>query len=342
VSELSIARDRERVERQRRGGRGGFSIQPAVPEDFDGSWQFCRVYFRQNRNGDGGGWSVDYPRADINVSIRLSELTKTTVSFAGPEEPNHVVIRLTDPTLFQCPFIMMTEVGAAYISEDEAEALRNYLLKGGSLWADDFWGECREAWTEQITKAFPCAFPRRTAERSSAVRTIFAIGGGVPNRRSVLVGTGGGTSDVPERPMPRAASSISRAHHGVDDAQHRHRRFVGRGSVEPAVLYEFSTKIARSASMRSSRNDSLTGSRESGTGSSPLALSEFCSARIHQQSSTCDGPCAATVSASSSATPARHVCPAGGGADQPIGSFTTGVSTRMSSTWASPLSTSLV
>ena len=95
------------------------------------------------------------------MSIRLSELTKTTVSFAGPEEPKHLVIRLTDPTLFQCPFIMMTEVGAAFIDDAEAEALRNYLLKGGFLWADDFWGEYAwEAWAEQIGKALPPAqFP---------------------------------------------------------------------------------------------------------------------------------------------------------------------------------------
>ena len=36
---------------------------------------------------------------------------------------------------------MMTEVGAAYLDDAEAEALRNYVLKGGFLWADDFWGE---------------------------------------------------------------------------------------------------------------------------------------------------------------------------------------------------------
>ncbi|MEO5739334.1 MAG: hypothetical protein ABIS29_01895, partial [Vicinamibacterales bacterium] len=110
VSEFSIAGNREQVERQRRGGRGGFNIRFATPEDFDGSWQFCRIAFRQNRNGDGAGWNVDFPRADINMSIRLSELTKTTVGFAGPGEPKHQVVRLTDSTLFQCPFIMMTEV----------------------------------------------------------------------------------------------------------------------------------------------------------------------------------------------------------------------------------------
>ena len=53
--------------------------------------------------GDGGGWSVDYPRADTNLSIRLSELTKTSISTDTAGEPNHLVVRLTDPELFQCP-----------------------------------------------------------------------------------------------------------------------------------------------------------------------------------------------------------------------------------------------
>ena len=62
-------------------------MRPAEAGDFDGSFQFCRVAFRQSRGGDGGNWGVDFPRADINMSIRLSELTKTTVSFAGPRSP---------------------------------------------------------------------------------------------------------------------------------------------------------------------------------------------------------------------------------------------------------------
>src|SRR5262245_11558110 len=68
----------------RRGGRqfGGFYGRPmrfATAEDFDGSFQFCRVVFSEAQNGDGGGWNVDYPRADENLSIRLSELTTTSV-----------------------------------------------------------------------------------------------------------------------------------------------------------------------------------------------------------------------------------------------------------------------
>ena len=45
--------------------------------DYDGAFIFCRIMFRQNPYGDGGGWGVDYPRADINFPYRLSELTTT-------------------------------------------------------------------------------------------------------------------------------------------------------------------------------------------------------------------------------------------------------------------------
>ena len=57
---------------------GGPSVKLATPEDFDGDFLFCRIVFRNAPNGDGGGWGVDYPRADINLSFRLSELTTTT------------------------------------------------------------------------------------------------------------------------------------------------------------------------------------------------------------------------------------------------------------------------
>jgi hypothetical protein len=39
------------------------------------------------------------------------ELTRTRISRDSSGERNHVLLRLTDDLLFQCPFIMMTEVG---------------------------------------------------------------------------------------------------------------------------------------------------------------------------------------------------------------------------------------
>jgi hypothetical protein len=53
---------------------------------------------------------------------------------------------------------MMTEVGSAFFDETEAARLKDYLLKGGFLWADDFWGDYAWEWWEvQIRKAFPAA-----------------------------------------------------------------------------------------------------------------------------------------------------------------------------------------
>jgi Domain of unknown function (DUF4159) len=142
------------AEAQRRGRGITVGIRTPTPQSFDGKFNFCRVMF--SGNGDGGGWYVDYPRADTNLSIRLSELTKTEISMEPSGEPNHFVVRLTDPELFQCPFIMMTEVGGTYFSPEEAQRLREYLLKGGFLWADDFWGSYAwENWVSEFSKVLP-------------------------------------------------------------------------------------------------------------------------------------------------------------------------------------------
>src|SRR5881397_3990051 len=69
---------------QRGFGRGGrFTFRLPENPQYDGAFMFCRVMFRQNPYGDGDGWSVDYPRADINLPYRLSELTSTIASKDG-------------------------------------------------------------------------------------------------------------------------------------------------------------------------------------------------------------------------------------------------------------------
>jgi hypothetical protein len=181
-------------------GRNFFGMRRATEKDIDGTFQFCRVEFRSHPAGDGGDWSVDWPRADINLSIRLSELTKTTVGKRPTGDPNYLLVRLTDDILYQCPFIMMTEVGSAYIDEDEAVRLRSYLLKGGFLWADDFWGSYAwEWWEEQIRKVFPAAeYPIVDLPLSHPLfRSQFEIRNGTPQIASIGIWarTGGGTSE---------------------------------------------------------------------------------------------------------------------------------------------------
>ena len=180
------------------------------------------------------GWSVDYPRADVNLSIRLSELTKARVSFDAQREPNHVVVRLTDDELFQCPFIMMTEVGSAYFAEDEAERLRDYLLKGGFLWADDFWGSYAwQVWENEIRKVLPvgAVSDRRSAARSSALpRAVRRAEGAADSLDQLLDGQRRRHLGARRRQCHADAARDrrqARPADGGDDAQHRRRRFVG-------------------------------------------------------------------------------------------------------------------
>jgi len=141
-----------------RRGRFGYTRIPENPP-YDGAFQFCRIAFRNAPNGDGGGWSVDWPRADENLTFRLSELTTTTVSMQSqtPRVYNHAVLNLSDVlTLSKCPFTMLTEPGGAYFDEAEAQGLREYLQRGGFLWADDFWGEYAwDHWVGELRKALP-------------------------------------------------------------------------------------------------------------------------------------------------------------------------------------------
>ena len=141
-------------------GRGGFfgfgAGRIAQPQDFDGRFHWCRVVYRQAPDGTDGSWRTDYPRADINFSIRLSELTKTNVSFNGAHEPNHLLVNLGGPELFDCPIVILSAPSAVSIDEQEGKNLRTYLLKGGFLWADDFWGTYEwDHWVRELRHALP-------------------------------------------------------------------------------------------------------------------------------------------------------------------------------------------
>jgi hypothetical protein len=142
-----------------RGNRGGFGapIKPAPLAFPDRDFVVCRLMYTQvRREPSGGGWRTDYPYGEINLTIRLSELTKTPVSREGRREPNHYVVRMTDDSLFQCPFTIASDVGTVGFEAAEVDQLRQYLLKGGFLWVDDFWGtEAWEHWANQLSRVLP-------------------------------------------------------------------------------------------------------------------------------------------------------------------------------------------
>ena len=136
-----------------RGGPPAFASR----DDFDGSFNYCRGYYGSvTRERCGSGWGTDYPGADNNFSVRLAELTFVRVKLKPDAQPAHVVVRLTDSLLARCPLLFMEDVGTVRFNDDEIRALRDYLLKGGFLWVDDFWGSYAwERWVEQIGQVLP-------------------------------------------------------------------------------------------------------------------------------------------------------------------------------------------
>ena len=159
MSALALAGAARGLGQRRRLPEGAGAYPPRYPpKDFeDGTFMICKLQFTSVRfESMGIGWSTDYPYAGINLMIRMSELTRVPITRNENDEPNYWVVRLTDDALFRCPILMGSDVGTMGLSSQEAVRLRQYLLKGGFLWVDDFWGTpAWVQWSNQIHKALP-------------------------------------------------------------------------------------------------------------------------------------------------------------------------------------------
>jgi len=84
-----------------------------------------------------GWWAIDYPSAEIHFHGGVSRLTNVDMA----DDSHH--ISLSDPALFDHPWLFVQQVGQGgwNPSDEEAARLREYLLKGGFLVIDDFHGE---------------------------------------------------------------------------------------------------------------------------------------------------------------------------------------------------------
>lgn len=116
---------------------------------------------RRGRSGWGGGWSTDWPDSDLNFPQRLSELTTIKVNRTEDGQIKHTSVSLMDDDLYNYPFAYMLEVGSLCFSDEEAERLREYLLRGGFLLVDDFWGSAAwQNWEYEFAKVFsPDEYP---------------------------------------------------------------------------------------------------------------------------------------------------------------------------------------
>jgi hypothetical protein len=99
----------------------------------------------------GGGWGTDFPASDCKFMWGIQRLSNIRVYDKSP----HLVTAI-DPELFSYPYLYIVSPHRMYLVKQEAEKLREYLLRGGFLHVDDFWGlEQRRAVEEEMAKIFP-------------------------------------------------------------------------------------------------------------------------------------------------------------------------------------------
>jgi len=155
-----------------------------LPADYQepSDWVFARLMYPQNPNSrrPGGGfgfrgsrdwreggtsWTQDYPRADRHFLTALRRLTRMNVR--SVEQP----VNLDDgDDVYNWPWLAAGEMGDWLLTPSQASRLRDYLLRGGFLYLDDFWGPAE--W-EQFDISMKEVFPDREIVEIDNADAIF-------------------------------------------------------------------------------------------------------------------------------------------------------------------------
>jgi uncharacterized protein DUF4159 len=141
----------------------GWYGRDAHPDEAPGEFVVGRLMFPQIRRGymlgAGGGdwraggtaWTVDYPEGDRTFARLLERLT--TIDVRLVEQP----VNLDDDVdAYYWPFMISGLVGAWDLTDAQAAKLREYLLRGGFLLCDSFYGTVEwEGFIASMKRVFP-------------------------------------------------------------------------------------------------------------------------------------------------------------------------------------------
>ena len=121
-----------------------------------GEYTFVRTIYDSPSRGYGrrgyGTWTTDYPEADNNFIVGLREWAGTNLKIA----PRPEQLEILNDRIFDYPILYAVEPGFMELSPEQAARLREYILRGGFIFWDDFWGEYEwDNVQEQIHKIDP-------------------------------------------------------------------------------------------------------------------------------------------------------------------------------------------
>jgi hypothetical protein len=166
-----------------------------LPPDFSEKteWIFARLMYPQHQFARfarrwrwGGGldwreggtsWTQDYPRADRHFAQALRRLTRLSVrSVEQPVNPDD------GDDIYNWPWLCAGEMGDWKLTLSQAKKIREYLLRGGFLVLDDFWGT--EEWN-RFEESMRLIFPDRPIVEIDDADQIFHTVYDVSNRYQI-------------------------------------------------------------------------------------------------------------------------------------------------------------
>ena len=137
-----------------------------------GEFTFVRTIYESpfrgyGRRGYGGGtWTTDYPEADNNFIVGLREWAGTNLKIA----PRPEALEILDDRMFDYPIIYIVEPGFMELTNEQAARLREYIMRGGFIFLDDFWGE--PEW-QNVQEQFRKIVPEYEIKELSLTHPIF-------------------------------------------------------------------------------------------------------------------------------------------------------------------------
>jgi len=170
-----------------------------LPPDFQQKteWVFARLMYppaptaRFDRSGSrmGGScwmqgyssWTQDYPRADRHFVLAVRRLSR--VDARSVEQP----VNLDDGDVYDWPWLYAVRTGEWKLTDSQGKALREYLLRGGFLMVDDFWGSAEwEVFEQSMRKVLPERQAVELATSEQIFHTVYDL-----NDRYQIVGAWG-------------------------------------------------------------------------------------------------------------------------------------------------------
>jgi hypothetical protein len=164
------------------GAEGG-EAGARLPADFAVPGEFVLgrlMYPPLGRGGRFGGnwkqgnssWTIDYPLGDRNYLRLLRRLTTTQARSA--EQP----VDLDDgDDVFNWPFLIASNVGSWDLTDTQAAKLREYLLRGGFLMCDSFFGTDEwRGFEPTLRRVFPDRPIVELPNDSALFHTVYDLG----------------------------------------------------------------------------------------------------------------------------------------------------------------------